>query len=189
MSELGKSVFKAIIFLNEFFKDISKLITTVEEGMTRNKLVSLWGSQSYWGRSGTYYTPTKWMPTYVARQYVEESADGSKPDKKSPWFVFFNVYFTPKKIEEPVAVWGLGVQIGGKDLWQPFDKLALSEDGPSFLEAASVDEWESVESLPKSLSSFKYRARRVVDLKDAKTADEIVIRPLLEEVHKLRESS
>lgn len=189
MSELGKSVFKAVSFLNEFFNDVSRLVTTVEERMISNKLASLWGAQSFWGRSTTYYAPTKWIPRYVVRQYAEESADGSKPDGKSPWFVFFNVYFTPKQIGEPVAVWGLGVQIGGKDLWQPFDKLALSEDGPSFLETVPVDEWKSVESLPKSLSSFKYRARRVVDLKDAKTVDELIIRPLLEEVQKLRESS
>jgi hypothetical protein len=189
MSELGASVFRAFNFLAEFFRDVSRLVSVVEERMAGDDLVSLWGNQAMWGRSSTYYIPAKWVPTHVVRQYVEEPADGSKPDRESPWFVFFNVYFAPERFGEPIAVWGVAMQSGGKDLWQPFDTLTISQDGPDFLDEIPVDEWRSVEDLPKALSSFKYRARRVVELKDAEIVDELVVRPLLQEVRKLRESS
>lgn len=186
MSELGESVFKAVNFLNEFFKDVSRLVTVVEESMTSNKLVSLWGGASFWYSSATYYAPTKWMPRYIARQYVEEAIEDSKPDRKSPWFAFFSVYFTPKRIQEPVAVWGIGMQDEQEDLWQPFSKIALNQDGPDFLVMVPVEKWEALQN-PKPLSSFKYQARLVVELDNTQTVEKLVIQPLLEEIQKLRE--
>lgn len=187
MSELGESVFKAVSFLNEFFKDVSRLVTVVEESMTSNKLVSLWGNASFWYSSTTYGAPTRWMPRYIVRQYVEETVEDSGPDKKSPWFAFFGVYFTPKRIQEPVAVWGIGMQDEQKNLWQPFNKIALKRGGPDFLVKASVEKWEALQNPPEPLSSFKYQARLVVELNNTETVERLVIQPLLEEIQKLRE--
>jgi hypothetical protein len=186
MSELGESVFGAVNFLNDFFKDVSKLVTTVEESMTGNKLAPLWGGASFWYYSRAYYAPTQWMPRYIVRQYVSEAPDNSKPDKKSPWFAFFNVYFTPKQILEPVAVWGFGTQDEREDLWKSFDKIALNKDGPDFLVGVPVEDWKPIEELPKPLTNFKYQASSVVELNNAQTVDEVVVQPLLREIERLR---
>ena len=187
MSELGKSVFKAVNFLNDFFKDISKLVTTVEENMNSNKLATLGDAASFWYHSRAYYAPTKWMPRYIARQYVAEAPENSKPDRKAPWFAFFIVYLTPKAIEEPAAVWGIGTQHEKEDLWAPLDKVALKNDGPDFLVTVPVVEWRSVEDIPEPLSSLKFQAKAIVELNNAQTVDEVIIQPLLEEIRELRE--
>ena len=186
MSQLGESVFKAVDFLNEFLKDVSKLVTTVEEHMTSNKLAPLWGSASFWDHSHAYYSPAQWLPRYVARHYVEKPAEGQKPNASAPWFTFFNVYLTPKQIQEPIAVWGFGTQDEKEDLWEAFYKLTLNYDGPTFPFLIPTQEWKALEELPAPLSSFKYQARLVVELSDAQIVNEVVIQALLKEIIELR---
>lgn len=186
MNELGKSVFKAVDFLNEFLKDVSKLVTTVEENMSSNKLAPLWGSASFWDHSHAYYSPTQWLPRYVARHYVAKPAEGQKADTSAPWFAFFNAYLTPKQIQEPIAVWGFGTQNRQEDLWDTFYKLTLNYDGPTFPFSIPVEGWKALADLPGPLSSFKYQARLVVDLDSAQVVDEVVIQPLLKEINELR---
>ena len=41
MSELGESVFNAFTFLNDFLKDVSKLVTIVEEKLTNKRFFGL----------------------------------------------------------------------------------------------------------------------------------------------------
>ena len=65
MSQLGGSAFSAIKFLDLFFKDVSKLISVVEEEMKKNDLISSSGGASFWEQSTTHYTPEKWMPRYI----------------------------------------------------------------------------------------------------------------------------
>jgi hypothetical protein len=187
MTKLGESVFKAVNFLTDFFKDVSKLVTTIEDNMTSNKLVSLWGGTGFWFYSRAYYAPTKWIPRYVVRQYVAEAPDDSKPNQKAPWFAFFNVYFTPKEIQEPVAVWGIGTQTEEEDLWKCFDRVLLDQNGPDFLTAVPIESWKELVPPPKPLSSFKYQAMLAVELSSAQTVDKVVIQPLLAEVEELRE--
>ena len=188
MSELGESVVMAINFLDEFFKDISRLVTTVEERITADKLVPLWGGTSFWYTSTAYYSSAKWMPKYIVRQYVEECTEDSKPDRNSLWFAFFNIYFTPIKIKEPVAIWGIGRQSEKTDLWEIFDKIALDKEGPDFLTDVPMKNWESVKDLPKPLVEFKYQSELVVNLCDSQTVENVIIQPLLKEIEIIRES-
>jgi hypothetical protein len=185
MSDLGESVINAFSFLDGFVKDVSKLVTTVEENITSNKLTPLWGSNSFWAHSHAYYSPVSWLPRYVARQYVSEVDEDSKPSKRAPWFAFFCVYFTPEPINEPVAVWGFGIQKEKKELWEPFNQLLLNNRGPGFLVTVPVEEWESLETVPKPLSAFKYQARFAVELSSAQVVDQIVIQTMNKEISEL----
>ncbi len=184
MTELGKSVFDAIEFLTEFNKDVSRLVKTVEDKMNNEGLAHIYGSTAFWNRSTVYYSSTSWMPRWVARLYAEKASDRAKGDIRSLWFACFNVYFTPKSIREPVAVWGIGIQETKKSLGNPTESLLISNDGPDFLVTVPIEQWESVENLPKQLSSFKYQAKLVVELSNAQMVEEIVVQPILAEIQK-----
>jgi hypothetical protein len=189
MSDLGKSVFSAIEFLNEFYRDVSRLVATVEERMSGEGLGHLYGTTAFWKRSYTYYSPSGWMPRWLMRWYSIIPENGSKGNPKARWFVFFNVYFTPKHVGEPVAAWGFGTQTSGKSLETPLSQLLVANDGPDFLEAVPVKDWREVQEIPERLSDLRYQARAVVELCDAQTVDRLVVRPLLTEVERLRRSS
>lgn len=188
MTDLGESVFNAIEFLIEFYKDVSSLVTAVEERMAREGLAHLYGTTAFWKRSYTYYSPTSWMPRWVARLYSVKGDESSKGEPKAPWFTFFNVYFTCKHLDEPAAVWGFGTQDSVKSLGTPLSQLLVADDGPDFLTELPVAAWKPVEEIPKQLSSFQYQARAVVELQDAQTVDELVVLPLLAQVDRLRKS-
>jgi hypothetical protein len=189
MSELGESVFDAIEFLTKFYKDISSLVTTVEERMSSEGLAHLYGTTAFWKRSYTYYSPTSWMPRWVARLYTVKVEESSKGEAMAPWFAFFNIYFTPKHLDEPAAVWGFGTQDSLKNLGTPLSQLLVADDGPNFLTELPVTEWEPVEDIPEQLSSFQYQARAVVELNDAQTVEELVVLPLVAHVDRLRKST
>jgi len=188
MSQLGESVISAINFLNDFFKDVSKLITVVEQEMTNNGLISLYGSGSFWDQSATHYLPGKWIPRYIARHYVEKLGDNAKPDSESALLVFFNVYLTPMQIKEPkpIAVWGVGSQNEEKNCWDNFYKIATNKDGPDFLDKITITEWNAIDD-QRQLKEFKYKAISVAELRNEQEVKKIVIDPLLEEIRKLRE--
>ena len=188
MSELGRSVFSAVEFLTEFHRDVSRLVVTVEEQMTNEGLAPLYGGTAFWNRSITYNSPTSWMPRWVARLYSLKADNSSKGEEKAPWFVFFNVYFTPKHIGEPVAAWGFGKQKSKQRLGPPIERLLIANDGPDFLRAIPAEDWMTVDEMPDRLSDFEYQARAVVELCDAQTVDEIVVVPLVAQVARLGKS-
>lgn len=182
MSELGKSVFNAFGFLNDFLKDVSKLVTTVEEKLTNEKLVALGDAATFWDHSRALYSPTQWMPQYIVRHYSAKLDPKSKPGWKVPWIAFFIVYLSPDQIKEPLAVWGVATQYEGKNFWNILKAYGLYQKTPEFLIRVPATEWELAENLPKSLSAFKYQARFLVELNNTKKVDEIVIQPLLMEI-------
>ena len=103
MSELGESVFDAFNFLNEFLKDVSKLITTVEEKLTNKHLIALGDAATFWDHSRAYYAPGQWMPKYLIRHYTEGIDLESKKHWKVPWLVFFVIYLYPARFRQPVV--------------------------------------------------------------------------------------
>ncbi len=189
MSDLGKSVFEAVEFLGEFHKDVSRLLKAVEERLSSEGLASLYGTTAFWKRSYTYYSPSGWMPRWLARWYSLKAQGSSKGSQKATWIVFFDVYLTPRRIGEPVAVWGFATQPSDKNLWKPLSQLLVADEGPDFLLDIPIEDWTTLDSLPKRLSDFQYQARALVKLHDAETVDKLVIRPLLDQVETLRESS
>lgn len=157
--------------------------------MESQGLAHIYGSTAFWKRSYTYYAPGYWMPRWVARWYTEKTEDGSKGVERAPWFAFFSVYFTPRQVEEPVAVWGFGAQDSTQSLGIPLSELLVAEEGPRFLAEVPVTAWEVLDEIPAPLSAFRYQARPVVDLEDARTVEELVTVPLLAEVARLRKAS
>jgi len=189
MSDLGRSVFSAVEFLSEFHKDVSRLLETVEERMTSEGLASLYGTTAFWKRSYTYYTPSGWMPRWLVRWYSQKRKNTSKGSRKAPWVVFFNVYLTPKRIGEPIAVWGFVTQPSDNSLWTPLSQLLITDQGPDFLRCIPVEGWKTLDEMPDRLSDFQYQARAVVEFCDAPTVDELVVLPLLAQVERLQQSS
>jgi hypothetical protein len=189
MSQLGGSAFSAIKFLDLFFKDVSKLISVVEEEMKKNDLISSSGGASFWEQSTTHYTPEKWMPRYIVRHYVEKLGGNAKPspDPESALLVFFNVYLAPIQIKEPkpIAVWGVGSQNEEKSCWDNFNKIATNKDGPDFLGEIPIMKWTEIDGQGQ-LKEFKYKAISVTELHNEQEVRELVIDPLLEEVKRLR---
>ena len=90
MSELGQSVCEAIDFLDEFFKDISKLLTNVEQLMGNSDLVPYGDAGSFWYYSRAYYLPNQWLPRYFARMYVSENPSDSNAGRATELFAFFS---------------------------------------------------------------------------------------------------
>ena len=187
MSELGESIFDAFNFLNKFLKDVSKLITTVEEKLTNKHLIALGDAATFWDHSRAYYAPGQWMPKYIIRHYTEGIDLESKKHWKVPWLIFFVIYLYPARFQQPVAVWGSIVQDEMKNMSKILYKSELYTQNPQFLTVVPANEWITVGEFSKSLSSFKYQSTWLTDLNDSGTIDVNVIQPLLEEANgKLR---
>lgn len=189
MSELGQSVCEAVRFLRGFFADVSKLLTVVEDAMTKAGLASPWGSSSFWYYSYSYTLPNRWMPSFVVRQYVEGTADGSKPDRNAEWYAFFDVHFAPQALGEPVAIWGISRLEGSRSVWVSLDRLLLGDRALKFLGRSTVDEWQIISDPTFHLREMKYRARPVVELCDENTVRKLVLQPLLTEIEMVRAES
>jgi hypothetical protein len=98
---------------------------------------------------------------------------------QSIW-IFFFIYFTPKQLQEPVAVWGVTSMVDPGNPWDILKPLLVRDDGPRFLESPTVSEWRSVSPPPEKVEWMLYRARPVVTLSDAKVVEEVVVTPLIE---------
>ena len=189
MNKLGESASSAIKGLNGFFKDVSQVIKVVEEEMAKTQLTPL-SSSSFWNQSTLYYLPGQWMPRWIVRHYVRNLGDNTKdeknkPDSKTPWFAFFNVYLTPMKTKEPTAVWGVGTRTANDELWGFINEIQACDDGPDFLdEIPIIKEWKTIEV--KQLSKFKYKAISITELTNTQEVKRIVTDPLVVEVKKLR---
>lgn len=181
MSELGTSVIKAIEFLTAFHKDVSKLLGCVEDSLRSQGFVPLWGSQSFYDRSATYYSPEGWMPRYLFRLYVPAPGENKELDPLQKKWMFFLVYFTPRLAQEPTAIWGVVSLSEPGEQWSVTHPLLLRDDGPPFLKNARVPEWENVKDRPTTVESMVYRACPLVTLKDANALEELVVSPLIEQ--------
>ncbi len=185
MNELGQSVCRAIDFLDEFFKDVSKLLTNIEQSMASSKLLPYGDAATFWYHSRAYYSPHQWLPRYFARIYVSKDPSDSKPDKKSKLFAFFNACLKPINFDQPIAVWGIGQQAEKKDIWHVLDSLGLfNVNNPilNFVSEIQDEKWQELKNVPVALSDFKFRSNYLIELNNSHTAKEKVIDPLLEEL-------
>lgn len=191
MSELGNSVVEAMTFLRGFYADVSKLVTVVEAGMTTDeaRLASPWGTGSMWRGSAAFAYPSRWIPNYVGRQWVEAAPEGVKLTPDAGWYAFFVLHFAPQTVREPVAIWGTATLSTVQYIWTSWGNLFLTERGPKFLTRLPVEEWVRLSEPGYNVRELCYRARAVVELCAETTVQRVVVQPLLELVDKVREDS
>ena len=182
MSDLGSSVYEAFTFLDEFLNDVSKLLTTINEKLSNQRLAALGDAATFWDHSRAYYAPGQWMPKYVIRHYTREEYINKKESWKVPWIVFFVVYLYPDRFKKPLAAWGHIKQNDLKRINRALDSIGLYNQNPKFLQDTGSGEWVKVGDLPDSLACFKYQSTWLTDLSDTKTVDRLVIQPLLTEI-------
>ena len=184
MSDLGSSVYEAFSFLDDFLKDVSKLLTTINENLASKHLAPLGDAATFWDHSRAYYAPGQWMPKYIIRHYSNEEYIQKNGSWKVPWLAFFVVYLYPDRFKEPVAGWGYISQKELKDFSGILKKSGLYKQNPNFLTKVSAEEWIDIDDLPDSLLNFKYRSNMLTELHDANIVETMVIQPLMMEVNK-----
>ena len=186
MNELGKSVFNAFGFLNEFLVDVSKLVTTVEDKMTNNQLLSLGDAATFWDHSRAYRFPGQWLPKYIARHYAVKKVELEDRRKwKISSLLFVSIYLTPQKYKEPVVVWGCASQEENKNFWNILKTFGLYTENPDFLTQVPAENWVSVDQPTRLLAKLKYRSEFLVNINDAANVEKEIVRSLMEEAAKL----
>jgi hypothetical protein len=191
MSELGKSVTEAMAFLRGFYADVSKLVTVVDTAMTSDeaRLASPWGAGSMWRSSAHFAYSSRWIPSYVGRQWVEAAPEGVQLKKDAGWYAFFVVHFAPQTVHEPAAIWGTARLNAVEYIWTSWGNLLLTDRGPKFLTQLPVEEWATLGEPGHNVRELRIRARAVVDLCDETTVQQVVVQPLLELVEQGRGDS
>lgn len=186
MGNLGTGVYDAFSFLEKFSADVSKLVTLVEENLKNKRLIALGDAATFWDHSRAFYAPGQWLPKYIIRHYTEDLEPEAKRAWKAPWLLFFAVYLYPDQFRQPVAAWGSITQAGAKSFWNLLKSAEVYRKDPQFLTSVPATEWTEVKDLPDSFSTFKYQSTWLIELKDAKTVDSLVIEPLVEEASILK---
>lgn len=175
-TNLGPSAKKAVEFVRDFFDDISRLLTTLDERMARESWLSIHGSQCYWGGSYSVKLGPQWLPHSVHRIY------GKAPLRKGNAAVlseaaFFSVYLIPKCSSQPLAVWGFAAQPQAADIYPRFDTLLYPIEGADFLESENQDSWKQVTNM--KFDRFEFRSCPLVELTSAAVIDQKVVQPLM----------
>lgn len=188
MSELGSSVLEAMAFLRGFYGDVSKVVAVVEAAVTADEvgLASPWGTGSMWRSSAGFAYPSRWIPNYVGRQWVQAAPEGVKLTPQAGWYAFFVVHFAPQPLREPTAIWGTATMDSVQYIWTSWGNLLLTERGPKFLTQLPVDEWVRRSEPSHNVRELCYRARPVVELHDETTVQQIVVQPFLELIDQIR---
>lgn len=182
MSELGKSVYEAFIFLDEFLLDVSRLVSHVEEKMTNSRLVAIGDSGGFWEHSRAYYAAKQWLPKYIVRHYTRESKKGRV--WKIKWCAFIIVYLSPNSFKEPVAVWGIAHQNEDKNMYNTLKRIGLYQSSPDYLNTISTTTWQNLDNPLNDMVALKYQSIPIIEIKDTQAIDQIVD-SLLKETEKL----
>jgi hypothetical protein len=186
MNELGKSVFNTFGFLNDFLKDVSKMMITIEEKMKNNGLMALGDASTFWYHSRAYYAPGQWLPKHIVRHYTSKNVEMEDRRKwKAAFLLFIAIYLTPEKFKEPVVVWGSALQEENKNFWNILKTVGLYAENPEFLTQAPALEWVPLDRNINFLTELKYRSEFLVNISDATSVEEKIMKPLLEEFSRL----
>jgi hypothetical protein len=177
MSELGPSIKQTVEFLQSIHKDISSLISAVNEGLKKVGFESMTGNSACYGaasKSPDY--PLWWMPRTFFRVYALSPTD---PDSKHHQVVVFQVFMVPKKLSQPIALWGLAMQeTPDDDTLTRLRAFFESPDGPQFLDRELETRWRTVPNT--GFDSFEFCSCPLVELKDQAAVEQTVINPLIE---------
>jgi hypothetical protein len=174
----GATISKGIQFVDTIYKDISRLIETMDGLVKRMGYKSLWGSGCYWSSSQKSDNPDGWLPHVLVRLYVPRAED----DKTFSTFLFFYIYLRPKHQDEPLAVWGIAKRIPGKDIGPLCGITLLQTEGPDFLRRKEIEPFETSREYADVLKTFRYAVKPLIELNSEEQVERVVIRPLLKEI-------
>jgi hypothetical protein len=135
-SELGQSAKKAVEFIRDFFDDVAKLLASVDDGMEKQRWLSIHGSQCYWGGSYSVKLGPQWLPHSLHRIYGRAPLPKGNATAVS-LVAFFSVYLIPKCSPHTLAVWGFAAQSRREGIYPRFDPLLYTAEGPDFLRERS----------------------------------------------------
>lgn len=176
----GDKLYDAVRFIDAMYKDISRLIDTVDGGMQSIDYVSLWGGACYFnGSKALGYSPA-WIPHVFTRVYVSQQAAKIFSD-----FAFLNIYLTPKHHREPLVHWGVGRRKSGADIWLAWNPKLLGSQGPSFLRTGAIDPFEESGELSPVIEVFRQAVRPLVTMDTADSLERLVLEPIRSEIVKL----
>jgi len=173
----GDKLYDAVRFIDAMYKDISRLIDTVDGGMQSIDHVSLWGGACYFNGSKALGYSAAWIPHVFTRVYVPRQAE-----KTFSAFAFLNIYLTPKHHREPLVHWGVGRRKSGVDIWLAWNPKLMGAQGPSFLRTGSVDPFEENRELSTVLEVFRHAVRPLITMDSAESLEKLVLEPIRSEI-------
>jgi hypothetical protein len=182
MSELGPSIKQAMEFLQKIHKDISKLISAVDEGMSEAGFESLIGNACIGAGSKSSQWPLSWMPRTFYRVYGQSLSPTDQ--EHGQVVVFFQVFMVPKLVSQPIALWGLAVQKSSDEVFTRLNPYFNSHEGPEFLDRERETSWRGV--LNTGFDLFEVRSCPLVELKDQAAVEETILNQLLERLQSIR---
>lgn len=165
-NQIGEAIKDAFLFLKPIFSDTARLLTIVEERMNRNKLIALWGSTAMWDRSYAFYGDHGWIAHYLNRFFVSSTQKNEKPSFQEKKGAYVNVYFEPKKLSQPIIVYGT-IQCEERNLWSVLQSLLTVNTGPEFVTSENVNEWTKIEDAGNYILFYKVLPLTDVTNKDA----------------------
>lgn len=181
----GATISKGIEFVDTLYKDISRLIETMDGLVKRMDYKSLWGSVCYSNSSQASYNPIGWLPHVFVRLYVPKEKD----TKTFSTFLFFYIYLRPKYQDEPLALWGIAQRIVDKNIGPITDSMLLQTEGPDFLRRKQIDPFETSREFADVLKGFRYAVKPLIELNSEEQLERLVLAPIRKELVSLSERS
>jgi hypothetical protein len=173
----GDKLSDAVRFIDAMYKDISRLIDTVDGGMQSIDHVSLWGGACYFNGSKALSYPTAWIPHVFTRVYVPQQTV-----KAYSAFAFLNIYLTPKHHREPLVHWGVGRRKNGADIWLAWNPKLMGAQGPSFLRTSVIDPFEESGELSTVMEVFRHAVRPLITMDTADAVEKFILEPIRSEI-------
>jgi hypothetical protein len=180
----GPTILQGIRFIDLLNKDISRLLTAVDEEMQAVEYPPLW-SECYFKSSAVAGKPIAWVPRVFVRVYLPE---GDIWETHSN-FAFFSVYLTPKYHDEPLALWGIGRRKTGEKPWGPFwESGLLQREGPDFLRKKKVEPFETNRQFSEVLETLRLAVNPLIELNSEDQLERLVMGPIRKELALLSDS-
>ena len=144
------------------FSDTARLLSIVEERMSRHKLTALWGSYAMWNRSYAFNGDYGWIAHYLNRLFVRLPQKDEKPSFKEKRGAYVNVYFEPEKLSQPIIVYGIIQTVDENILWPAWQSLLAVNTGPPFVTNERVNDWTTYEN--KEYGTLIYKVLPLTDM-------------------------
>lgn len=184
MSDLGRSITDATKFLDGIHADVSSLFRCVSDRLDKGGWSIPPNTSAFFGGSRSPTSLTRSVPPWLYAYYCRRSGRPAKPDKSlMPW-AFLNIYFTPSRFDEPVAIWGHIAFTNPAESWSVWNPVFATDEGPEFLDLSPLC-WKS--AMITGATGAEYKACQLVELSSAAIVEGRIVTPWLERLDVLSE--